>query len=68
MVRGHFPNKRIATAAKLLSARWSVLIGIIVAIAAETVFMTIVTFTGIKDLVSHVFLDIGFERPVLRRP
>ena len=47
------------------SARWSVLIGIIVAIAAETVFMAIVTFTGIKDLVSHVFLDIGFERPVL---
>ena len=36
-------------------------------IAAETVFVAIVTFTGVKDLVLHVLPDIGFECPVLLR-
>jgi len=67
MVYGHYPNKRIAIAAKFFSGRWSDLIGIIVRIPAETVFVAIVTFTGVKDLVLHVLPDIGFECPVLLR-
>src|SRR5258708_1898512 len=53
---------------KFFSGRWPDLIGIIVGIAAETVFVAIVTFTGVKDLVLHVLPDIGFERSVLLRP
>jgi hypothetical protein len=49
------------------SGRWPDLIGVIAAIAAETVFVAIVTFTGVKDLVLHVLPDIGFECPVLLR-
>jgi hypothetical protein len=49
------------------SGRWPNFIGIIGPIPAETVFVAIVTFTGVKDLVLHVLPDIGFECPVLLR-
>ena len=50
---------------KFFPSRWPVFIGIIAAISAETVFVAIVTFAGIKDLVLNVLPDIGFECSVL---
>ena len=47
------------------SGRWADFIRIIVAIAAEAIFMAIVMLARVKTKVRVVFFDIGFERPVL---
>ena len=50
---------------QFFAGRWPELIGIIVTVPAETVFVAVVMLTGVKDFVFDVFPNIGFERPIL---